>query len=165
MWQAVGSVSLERRKRTMREVQRKVWRCDRDGGRRPLENDRATLESDTIISSSEIEKAVKSSEKYFQEAKADKGKPRLSLVPTQAVIGIARIREYGCSKYPVGGEDNWKQVEPQRYIDALLRHAFAFKDDPYGVDKESGLPHLWHIGCNYAFLSELLGDKYEDEMR
>jgi len=93
-----------------------------------------------------------------QDIKADVGKPRLSLVPTRAVEGIARIREYGCNKYPIGGQDNWKDVEPQRYIDALLRHAFAFKDDPLGVDEESGLPHLWHIGCNYAFLAELLGD-------
>lgn len=96
-----------------------------------------------------------------QTAKADKGKPRLSLVPTRAVEGIARIREYGCNKYPVGGEDNWKDVEPQRYIDALLRHAFAFKDDPLGVDKESGLPHLWHLMCNGAFLCELLGDEID----
>lgn len=96
-----------------------------------------------------------------QTAKADKGKPRLSLVPTRAVEGIARIREYGCNKYPVGGQDNWKDVEPQRYIDALLRHAFAFKDDPCGVDEESGLPHLWHLMCNGAFLCELLGDEID----
>lgn len=108
------------------------------------------------------EKSVKEGERAFdQTAKADKGKPRLSLVPTRAVEGIARIREYGCNKYPVGGEDNWKDVEPQRYIDALLRHAFAFKDDPCGVDEESGLPHLWHLGCNYAFLAELLGDEID----
>lgn len=99
-----------------------------------------------------------------QTAKADAGKPRLSLVPTRAVEGIARIREYGCNKYPKGGQDNWKGVEPQRYIDALLRHAFAFKDDPYGVDEESGLPHLWHCGCNYAFLAELLGDELDGKM-
>ena len=98
---------------------------------------------------------------FDQTAKADKGKPRLSLVPTRAVEGIARIREYGCNKYPVGGEDNWKDVEPQRYIDALLRHAFAFKDDPCGVDEESGLPHLWHLMCNGAFLCELLGDEID----
>lgn len=97
-----------------------------------------------------------------QTAKADRGKPRLSLVPSDAVIGIARIREYGCNKYPEGGEDNWKQVEPRRYIDALLRHALAFKDDPCGVDEESGLPHLWHIGCNYAFLSELYGEVFKE---
>ena len=96
-----------------------------------------------------------------QDIKADMGKPRLSLVPTRAVEGIARIREYGCNKYPVGGQDNWKDVEPQRYIDALLRHAFAFKDDPCGVDEESGLPHLWHLMCNGAFLCELLGDEID----
>jgi hypothetical protein len=35
-------------------------------------------------------------------------------------------------------------------------------DDPYGVDKDSGLPHLEHIACNVAFLLEL--DKPETDM-
>ena len=99
---------------------------------------------------------------YDQTAKADKGKIRPTLVPTDAIIGIARIREYGCNKYPEGGEDNWMKVEPIRYVDALLRHALAFKDDPFGVDAESGLPHLWHIGCNYAFLCKLYADEFEE---
>ena len=99
---------------------------------------------------------------YNQSAKADKGKIRPTLVPTDAIIGIARIREYGCNKYPEGGEDNWMKVEPIRYVDALLRHALEFKDDPFGVDAESGLPHLWHIGCNYAFLCKLYADEFEE---
>lgn len=90
-----------------------------------------------------------------QEAKADAGKPRLTLVPRRILTDIARIREYGNAKYPEGGSDNWKTVEPERYRDAAFRHLLAYLDDPHGVDKESGLPHLWHLACNIAFLCEM----------
>ena len=62
---------------------------------------------------------------------------------------------YGNAKYPEGGPDNWKQVEPEWYRDALFRHLLAYLDDPEGVDAESGLPHLWHLACNAAFLIEM----------
>lgn len=92
-----------------------------------------------------------------QKAKADGGKAKLSLVPTAIIYAIARIREYGVNKYPDGGPDNWKQVAPERYRDAMFRHLLAYINDPHGVDKESGLPHLWHLACNAAFLCELEG--------
>lgn len=91
-----------------------------------------------------------------QKAKADAGKPRVSRVPSAIVWCTAHVRDYGCNKYPEGGKDNWKQVEPERYIDALYRHTLAFIEDPYSRDEESGLPHLWHMGCNTSFLCELL---------
>lgn len=95
-----------------------------------------------------------------QKAKSDAGKPKLSLVPRQIIFDICRVREYGNAKYPEGGPDNWKQVDVQRYRDALYRHFMAYLDDPKGVDDESGLPHLWHMACNCAFLCELeKGDK------
>lgn len=87
------------------------------------------------------------------EAKADTGKPRISLVPTQIIRDIAAVREYGNQKY--GDPENWRAVEEQRYIDALLRHTLAFMDEPHGIDAESGLPHLSHIACNVAFLCEM----------
>lgn len=36
-----------------------------------------------------------------------------------------------------------------------MRHVVAYLGDPHGVDEESGLPHLWHMACNIAFLIEL----------
>lgn len=94
-----------------------------------------------------------------QEAKADSGKPRLTLVPRQIIFDIARIREYGNSKY--GDPDNWKNVEIERYRDAAYRHFMAYLDDPYGLDEESGLPHLSHLACNIAFLCELQKEENE----
>ena len=88
-----------------------------------------------------------------QAAKHDEGKAQVSLVPTKIIYAIARIREYGTEKY--GDPENWRQVEPQRYRDAMYRHLLAYIDDPHGIDEESGLPHLWHLACNVAFLCEL----------
>ena len=98
-----------------------------------------------------------------QAAKADAGKPRLSLVPPQIIRDVARIREYGNAKY--GDPENWRTVEPERYINAAYRHLIAFAEDPKSVDEESGLPHLWHCECNLAFLSELLKDELKGVKR
>lgn len=88
-----------------------------------------------------------------QTIKADAGKLRLSLVPTEIIRAVARVREYGVNKY--GAQEAWRHVSPERYRDALLRHVLAWWDDPDGVDAESGLPHLEHIACNVAFLLEM----------
>lgn len=94
-----------------------------------------------------------------QKAKTDFGKARLSLVPMQILYDIAAIREYGCMKY--GDPDNWKKVEPSRYRDAMLRHMVEYIRDPGSVDAESGLPHLWHLCTNCAFLCELEKKNYD----
>ena len=89
-----------------------------------------------------------------QEAKADAGKPRLTLVPRKIIWDIVAVREFAVNnKYK--DPDNWKKVEPQRYKDALMRHLMKYLDNPKSVDEESGLNHLWHIACNVAFLCEL----------
>lgn len=88
----------------------------------------------------------------MSKQKADAGKLRISLVPTEIVRAIARVRAFGVEKY--GEIDGWRQVDPQRYRDALLRHVIEWVDDPGGVDAESGLRHIEHIACNIAFLLE-----------
>lgn len=93
-----------------------------------------------------------------QTAKAGAGKARLSLVPFEIAYCIARVREHGTIKYH--DPDNWKQVEPSRYVDALLRHTLAFAEDNQSLDAESGLPHLWHAACNLALLCEMLKEEY-----
>jgi hypothetical protein len=90
-----------------------------------------------------------------QTIKADAGKPKVSLVPPQIIYDIARVREYGNNKYPEGGPENWRQVEIQRYRDATYRHLLKYLEHPHDIDIESGLPHLWHLACNVAFLCEL----------
>jgi hypothetical protein len=92
-----------------------------------------------------------------QTAKADAGKPRPTLVPVSLVNAVTAIREYGCQKYHE--PDNWRRVEPQRYKDALYRHWLAYLGGEE-KDEESGLPHLWHMACNLAFLIEMEEDEH-----
>lgn len=87
-------------------------------------------------------------------AKDDKGKLKLSLVPSQIIRDIAQVREYGCQKYH--DPENWRQVEVQRYIDAFYRHWLKFIEDPNAIDEESGIPHYKHCACNMAFICEML---------
>ena len=88
-----------------------------------------------------------------QSAKADAGKPKLTMVPRQIIFDIAEVREYGNRKYH--DPDNWMTVDKQRYRDAAFRHFMAYLDDPQGVDEESGISHLKHLACNIAFLCEM----------
>ena len=87
-----------------------------------------------------------------QSAKADAGKPRPTLVPCSLIRAVTAIREYGTQKYH--DPENWRKVDVQRYRDALYRHWLAYLDGE-ACDAESGLPHLWHLACNVAFLIEM----------
>ena len=87
-------------------------------------------------------------------AKNDDGKLQLSVVPPEAIVAIARIREYGNKKY--ADPQNWRRVLPEKFHEAMLRHCLACWEDPYAVDPESGLPHLWHLMCNGAFLCAMM---------
>ena len=108
-----------------------------------------------------MEEAIKNGGTDYH-AKQDYGKAKLSLVPREIIWAVAAIREYGNNKYPDGGPDNWKDIEPERYRDAAFRHFLRYLDDPKGFDTESGLPHLWHLACNIAFLCEMQKEDFED---
>lgn len=96
-----------------------------------------------------------------QEAKADSGKPRPSLVQPALIRADMGVREYGCQKYHK--PDNWRNVEASRYWDALLRHVLAAWDDWQAVDPESGLPHLHHIICNAGFLAQYMEEEQDEK--
>ena len=98
-------------------------------------------------------------DKPDQQAKADQGKPHPSWVPVALIEGVMAVREYGNQKYH--DPDNWKQVEPERYHQAMLRHILAAWNDPYKRDPESGLFHIQHVACNIAFLLELYKEDHQ----
>lgn len=89
-----------------------------------------------------------------QSAKADNGKSRTDLVSPYLIPAVGYIRGYGAEKYH--DPDNWKQVEKERYIAALLRHLCEVMKDFKSVDPESGFPHIWHVACNVNFLVEMM---------
>lgn len=85
--------------------------------------------------------------------KFDQGKLRPTLLfqsLPNAVHQTIEVLQYGANKY---GDENWKQVEPHRYKDALLRHILKYLS---GIerDEESGLKELAHISSNVMVLLE-----------
>jgi hypothetical protein len=81
--------------------------------------------------------------------KHDEGKVPLHLLPSEAIIEIAKVLGHGAVKY---GDHNWRKgFRWSRLIGALLRHIFAFIGGQ-DKDEESGLPHLAHAGCCLLFL-------------
>lgn len=78
-------------------------------------------------------------------------------IPFPSLIrAVAHVRGYGVQTYT--DPENWRQVSPERFRDALYRHWLEYLDNPEAVDDESGLPHLWHMACNIMFLIELEGE-------
>lgn len=89
-----------------------------------------------------------------QTIKADGGKLRPSLFPWLSINPVLRVLEFGANKYRA---HSWRDVEPERYVEALLRHVVEWgeRHRTEGVlctDEESGLPTLAHIACNALFL-------------
>jgi len=84
--------------------------------------------------------------------KDDLGKPRVSLVEKDFILGAAKVLTLGAKKY---GVNNWKlgsSVEDiARYKDALLRHTLAYTSGEE-LDPETGLSHAYHAACNLMFL-------------
>jgi hypothetical protein len=86
-----------------------------------------------------------------QSIKADFGKTNFLLVPPKAIEGIAVVRKYGVEKY---GQDSWREVEPERFLAAALRHLDQYRrGEEY--DEESGSPHIDHALTNLALLREM----------
>lgn len=95
--------------------------------------------------------------------KFDMGKTRWGLMPSLCLEKIAEVFTYGAAKY---GDNNWKDVEKSRYVDALFRHLHAWMQGER-EDKESGLHHLAHAGANILFLlwKEKWGDANKPNVR
>lgn len=94
---------------------------------------------------------IKRNESQEEAVKHDGDKPRVELLPSAALMEIAKALNFGAQKYE---DENWRRgFAWKRLIGALLRHVLAWKD---GEDKdaESGLSHLAHAGCCLLFLLE-----------
>ena len=83
--------------------------------------------------------------------KFDAAKPRMDLLSTPALEGLALVLTYGAAKYEA---HNWRKgLDWSRLTAAALRHLLAFQGGE-DIDPESGLPHVDHALCCLMFLSE-----------
>ena len=84
--------------------------------------------------------------------KDDAGKPRIHLLPTEALLGAARVMTHGAEKY---SDHNWRKAASwNRYYDAAQRHLMLWQ---LGEDTdESGLPAIDHAACSVLMLSSLI---------
>lgn len=73
--------------------------------------------------------------------KFDQGKPSLSLIPPETLLGVAQVFADGAVKY---GKHNYKEgLEHTRPLDACLRHTLAILNNE-DTDPESKRPHVYH---------------------
>ena len=87
-------------------------------------------------------------------------KSQPSLIPPEFILGMGQVLAFGASKYSI---DNWKKCPEDKlylYKDALLRHFLAYISGEDN-DTETGLSHLYHLGCNAAFLDYFKRNKNE----
>lgn len=81
--------------------------------------------------------------------KNDTGKPRISLIPKDAIWGMANGLTYGEKKY---GTHNFRNgIQYSRLADACFRHLTAWLECE-NIDKESGNSHLDHALASLAML-------------
>lgn len=89
-----------------------------------------------------------------EATKNDKGKPPISLIPRSAIEAEARVLAVGAEKY---GRYNWQRgMNWSRFIDAALRHIFAFADgENYDTGAEGSQElHLANARACLGFLIE-----------
>lgn len=89
--------------------------------------------------------------------KHDGDKPRMELLPLNAIQEVAKVMTFGANKYAAHGWKSLKNAE-DRYTGALLRHLTAIQNGEK-VDTESGLPHIAHVACNSVFLTHFYLEK------
>jgi len=91
--------------------------------------------------------------------KDDLGKPRVSLIEKEFILGTAEVLTLGAQKYGVA---NWKlgssPEDISRYKDALLRHVLAYTSGEV-LDPETRLSHAYHAACNLMFLDHFERNK------
>jgi len=84
--------------------------------------------------------------------KNDQAKPRMELLDPDYMLGVAQVLTFGAEKYDAY---NWQKADKEgieRIKGAMLRHQMAYMNGEV-CDPETGLNHMYHIGCNAMFLA------------
>jgi|TARA_R110000744_G_C19165459_1_gene541008 hypothetical protein len=99
-----------------------------------------------------------------EPVKHDQDKPRIDLIPPQAIIDIAEVLTYGAEKYEA---HNWRDNDGLAYsrlYAAAQRHMLAFWGGQT-ADEDSGFPHLAHAACCIIFLMSYEAENNGDDDR
>jgi len=81
--------------------------------------------------------------------KDDQQKPRMDLIPPEAIDALSHVLTDGADRY---GDRNWeKGMRWGRPFAACMRHLWAWWRGET-TDPDSGRSHLWHALCCVAFL-------------
>lgn len=94
--------------------------------------------------------------------KNDSGKPRISLIPKEALWGMANAFTYGANKYAAHNFKNG--IDYSRLADAAMRHLSAYMDGE-NIDDESGNCHLDHALASLAMLKFMSVNRKENDDR
>lgn len=92
--------------------------------------------------------------------KYDSAKPQMALLDSNYLEGVANVLGFGALKYHA---HNWRNgISVSRLVGASYRHLSAINKGE-DIDSESGLPHVYHLGCCTMFLAEMLQRPEQDD--
>lgn len=89
--------------------------------------------------------------------KQTQGKLKLNLIPPEAQVSIAKVREFGANKY----KDAWawkKVVKPEDLVEAAKRHLLKIDLGEY-IDSESGFLHIEHALTSLAMAIQIIKER------
>lgn len=84
-----------------------------------------------------------------EAVKYDGGKPRMDLIPPEVMLALGAVLAVGAKKY---SGRNWELGCDWGRIDAALKRHLIAWEAGQDCDPETGLPHLWQVLTNAAFL-------------
>lgn len=85
--------------------------------------------------------------------KFDGAKVPMALLDPPFLEGVASVLGFGANKYAA---HNWRNgIAYSRLISAAYRHLGAINAGE-DVDDESGLSHVYHLGCCIMFLASMM---------
>jgi hypothetical protein len=86
----------------------------------------------------------------YKKRMDDPKKLQPSMIPPVFIEGVSQVLMFGARKYARG---NWMRgMSFTDVLDAIKTHTLAIERGE-DLDTDSGLPHIYHIGCGLAFLS------------
>ena len=107
------------------------------------------------VNASDIEEVINRSLRH------NTGKPDYSLIPMAALAEVAKVLEYGASKYERG---NWlKPTSWEVSFACLQRHMSAWQAGEDN-DDESGRSHIAHAACNLIQMLHML-EHHPEELK